>query len=268
VGRAPEPTFVVSSPRAPLPASVAGLPDLPPAYHETLDRGLAGLRLSLSDSQRTEIDGYVQLLLAWTAAINLTGIRDPAAVAREHILDSLAAVSLLGAAGLDDLIDLGSGGGAPGIPIAIAMPRARMLLVESVGKKARFLEAAVAALGLRDRVRVAAERAEALAVRGRERERANGVLIRAVAGLGELVELAFPLLVVGGSLVAWKREPLAKEIAEAGPAIAALHGAAPQIHEVAVDGLVDHRLVVVRKTGATPARYPRPPAERRGPASR
>jgi hypothetical protein len=68
---------------------------------------------------------------------------------------------------------------------------------------------------------------------------------------------------VGGSLVAWKREPFARELAEAEPAIAALHGAPPEIHEVSVEGLADHRLVVIRKTGATPARYPRPPAERR-----
>ena len=258
-----EPAFTPATPRAPLPTSSAGLPALPPAYHATLDRGLADLRLSLSESQRWAMGGYVQLLLAWTAAINLTAIRDPEAVAREHILDSLAAVSLLEAAGLDELVDLGSGGGAPGIPIAIAIPRARMLLVESVAKKARFLETAVAALGLGDRVRVAAERAETLAFPGRERERANGVLVRAVAGLGELVELAFPLLVVGGSLVAWKREPLANELAEAEPAIAALHGTPPEIHEVPVDGLADHRLIVIRKTGATPARYPRPPSERR-----
>ena len=254
--------------RAPLPTSVMALPPLPAAYHETLDRGLAELGLALSDSQRAAIDGYVQLLLAWTAAINLTAIRDPEAVAREHILDSLAAVRLLETAGLDDLIDLGSGGGAPGIPIAIAMPQARMLLVESVGKKARFLETAVAALGLGERVHVASERSEALAVPGRERERAGGVLVRAVSSLGELVELSFPLLAIGGRLVAWKREPLDAELAEARPALAALHGDAPEVHEVMVDGLADHRIVVVRKIGPTPARYPRPPAERRAPASR
>ncbi|HVA87003.1 MAG TPA: 16S rRNA (guanine(527)-N(7))-methyltransferase RsmG [Candidatus Saccharimonadales bacterium] len=248
----------------PLPADVAGLPPLPRTFHETLDLGLVDIGLSLPDSARAAIDAYVRLLLAWTQAINLTAIRQPAAVAREHILDSLAAVPLLKAASLDDLIDLGSGGGVPGIPIAIAMPRAHMLLVESIAKKARFLETAVTTLGLGDRVRVAAERAEAFAVAGRERERANGVLVRAVAGLGEIVELSLPLLAVGGSMVAWKREPLAAELARAGPTIAALHGDRPEIHRVPVHGLEDHRLVVVRKLWPTPAWYPRPPAERRG----
>ena len=123
--------------------------------------------------QRAAIDGHVRLLLAWTAAINLTAIRDPAEVAIAHVLDSLTAVPLLRAMGIDAFVDIGSGGGLPGLPLAIALPARRALLVESTGKKARFLETAVAAVmpeaqggdvpGSDPPVDVAAVRAEALA---------------------------------------------------------------------------------------------------------
>src|SRR6185295_6018856 len=104
---------------------------------------------TLEAHARAAIGDHVRLLLAWTAAINLTAIRDPVAAAREHVLDSLAALPLLRARGTPDLLDLGSGGGFPGVPLAIGLPRARTVLVESVGKKATFLAAVVDALELR-----------------------------------------------------------------------------------------------------------------------
>ena len=102
-------------------------------------------------------------------------------------------------------LDLGSGGGYPGLPLALALPAERALLVDSIAKKAAFLEVAVAAAGVAGRVEIAAARAESLAADRRHRERWPAVTVRAVASLAELVELAFPLLAPGGVLVAWKR---------------------------------------------------------------
>ena len=101
----------------------------------------------LPAAARAAIDDHVRLLLAWNEAINLSGIRAPEMVAREHVLDSLTALRLLRRAGIAEFVDLGSGGGYPGLPLAIALPARRALLVESIGKKARFLEVAVAASG-------------------------------------------------------------------------------------------------------------------------
>jgi 16S rRNA (guanine527-N7)-methyltransferase len=249
--------------RAPLPTEFEGLPALPDAFESTLSAGLDALGLTLPTGARVALDGYVRLLLRWTSAINLTAIREPADVARLHLLDSLAAVPLLRAEGLTELLDLGSGGGLPGIPIAIAQPEARLLLVDSVAKKARFLETAVAALHLGDRVAVATARAEDLARPDRDRGRWQSVLVRAVASLGELVELAFPLLAVDGCLVAWKREPLAAEIEAAGPILRRLAASDVAVHPASVPGLEQHRLVVIRKLRQTPPAYPRSPAERR-----
>jgi len=249
--------------REPLPADAAGLPQLPDEFHATLRHGLSELRLDLTSAQLDALDAYVRLLLRWTAAINLTAIREPEAVARDHLLDSLSAVPVLRSLGASSVVDLGSGGGLPGIPLAIAMPELRELLVESVGKKAAFLRTAVAAGGSMDlpsRVEVASERAEDLAVRGRERERWDAVTVRAVGSISELIELALPLLRIGGSLVAWKRDPFADELA-AGRNEARAMAAELTVHEVAAGGLEDHRLVVVTKTRPTPNRYPRPPAD-------
>ncbi|HEX8940181.1 MAG TPA: 16S rRNA (guanine(527)-N(7))-methyltransferase RsmG [Candidatus Limnocylindrales bacterium] len=260
VGRDPEgerPT------REPLPTRVEDLPSLPAAYAETLDAGLAGLGLDLPAPVRAAVDDHVRLLLAWTAAINLTAIRDPEAVAREHVLDSLAALPLLRARGVDRLLDLGSGGGYPGFPLAAALPARRALLVDSVAKKARFLETAIAAIGLTGRVDVATRRAEELARDRRERARWPLVTARAVAPLAELVELGLPLLAQGGLLLAWKREPLDAELAAAEPSVAALGGVLGEVMAVPVEGLADHRLIAVVKRRPTPDRFPRDPAARR-----
>lgn len=247
----------------PLPSRVEGLPFLPPSYAAAVDDGMRDLGLSLDPTVVEAIAGHVRLLLAWTASINLTAVRDPAEAARLHVVDSLAAVPLLRAAGIDRFVDLGSGGGFPGIPLAIALPARHALLVDSVAKKARFLGITAAALGVDDRVHVAAARAEALAGDPGQRERWPAVTARAVAPLAELVELAFPLLQTGGLLVAWKRGDIDPELAAAERAAAAAGGATFQVVDPRVTSLPRHVLVVVTKRGRTDARFPRDPAERR-----
>ncbi len=249
--------------RVPLPTQVAGLPELASPYRLTLERGLRRLGVTLEGPQRAAIDGHVRLLLAWTASINLTASRDPEAVAREHVLDSLSALQLLRARSIDAFVDLGSGGGFPGIPLALALPARRALLVESIAKKARFLRTAADAVGAAGRIAVAATRAEALAGQAGERGTWPAVLARAVAPLPELAELALPLVRPGGFLVAWKRLPVAEELADARPVLAAVGGGPLEVVPCRVEGLGDHVLVVATKVRPTPDRFPRDPAERR-----
>jgi 16S rRNA (guanine527-N7)-methyltransferase len=249
--------------REPLPTRVHETPDLPTGYHATLDAGLAALSLDLPPSVRTTVDGHMRLLLAWTGAINLTAIRDPVAAATMHVLDSLTAVAVLRAAGTDRFLDLGSGGGVPGIPLAAVLPAAEALLVDPIGKKARFLTTATEALGLGDRVRVAPVRSEALARDPRHCGQWPVVTARAVAPLADLVELAFPLLAMGGRLVAWKRGDIADESRSARTAVRALGGGELEIVDVAAPGLHEHRLVVVTRRGRVPDAYPRDPAVRK-----
>jgi 16S rRNA (guanine527-N7)-methyltransferase len=240
--------------------------------------GLDALGLELPEPMRAAMEAQARLLVAWSGAINLTTHRSPGAIAVEHVLDSLAAHRLV--LGTDAIIDLGSGAGYPGLPLAVCLPVARAALVESIAKKARFLEAAAAAavaeLGHGDGpvpvVDVLAMRAEDLARDADHREAWDLVTARALARTDELVELALPLLRLGGRLVAWKRDDgtgaLALELDAARDAIRVCGGTRPEVHGVTLPGLEDHRLVVIVKRRPTPRHLPRSPTERRRPLLR
>lgn len=249
--------------RSPLPTDVGSLPHLPPAFEARLSAGLETLGVEITAAQRTALEDHLRLLLAWNEAINLTAIRDPVVAATAHVLDSLTAVPLLRTEGVDAFVDIGSGGGFPGIPLAIALPDARALLADSIAKKVRFLETAVHALGLEARVAASAGRVETLAHRPADRARWPAVVARAVGSLPELAELGLPLLRDGGLLVAWKRLPLDDELAAMRHVLPGLGGSQPQLNQVIVDGLGGHVLVVVRKLHPTPPGYPRDPRVRK-----
>ena len=172
------------------------------------------------------------------------------------------------------ILDIGSGGGFPGLPLALALPAERTLLVESVGKKATFLGATLDALGLRPRFAVAATRAETLARDPHHRERWPVVTVRAVGAPPRTGGAGAATPHARGSLIAWKRSivvdgdapPVRRldlELAGAARAAWALGGREPTVVPVTVPGLEDHVLVVVTKTGPTPAGYPRDPALRK-----
>ena len=254
----PLPEVYWSAIRAGLPAIEAGL--------HAIDAGLdpeSGASAGLSETQLQSIGDHVRLLMAWNKAINLSGIRAPEMIARDQVIDSLTALPLLRRAGVEEFLDIGSGGGFPGLPLAVTLPARRALLVESVGKKARFLATAVEAAGLGDRVAVAATRAETLAADPRHRGSWQAVVARAVADMSELAELAMPLLQVGGLLLAWKKQPVNDELARADGAIHQLRGRLIRLQPVIVSGLEDHVLVVVEKLAETPREFPRDPAARR-----
>jgi 16S rRNA (guanine527-N7)-methyltransferase len=249
--------------REPLPTRVDVTPPLPAAYHLALEAGLRETGVDLDSAQRSAIDGHVRLLLAWNQSINLTAIRDPEAVAVGHVVDSLSAVAVMRERELRRFVDLGSGGGFPGLPLAAALDADMALLVDSVAKKVRFLDAAVAAVGMAGTVATFTGRAERLAGDPEHRQRWPAVLARAVAALPELVELSFPLLARGGVLIAWKRGDVSTEATAAARAVDALGGGVLQTADVSVSGLTGHRLVIVTKTGFTPESFPRDPAVRR-----
>jgi 16S rRNA (guanine527-N7)-methyltransferase len=271
------PALLRPASRQALPRDASGLPPLGRSFRERLDRALQELDLDLTPGMRAAMEDHVRLLLAWNTQVNLTGIRDEEAIAREHIADSLAAVPLILARERLRhplrLLDLGSGAGYPGLPLAVALPVGTAVLLDSVAKKVAFLEVAAAASA--DAIRAAGEEPPALrAVRARAEElghdpayraRWDVVTARAVAAFPALVELVLPLLRRGGVLLAWKRDPgdgsLQSEVTSAAPFLRPL-GASPdvQVAAVPVAGLEDHRIVVLTKRRSTPGRFPRPAA--------
>lgn len=217
----------------------------------------------LDDTALSIIDGHMRLLSAWNTVINLTAIEDPEAAAQRHVADSLAAVPVIREGRHAALLDLGSGAGFPGLPLAAALSATHVTLVESIGKKAAFLRTVVDATDLGERVKVRYGRAEA-ATPGRW----DVVTARAVGSLPDLVEVGLPLLAPGGRLIAWKRGDLRVELAAGTRATRALAGADPRWRphpEVVARSaaLSGHGVVVIRKSGVTPPGYPRDPGSRK-----
>lgn len=201
---------------------------------------------------------FVSLLLGGNRRVNLTRVTSPTEVARLHLLDSLAALPLVDAMGPGEAIDLGSGGGLPGLPLAMARPEIHWTLVDSVGKKAALLSEFAQALGLRN-VAVLSDRAEALGRSPRHRQGYRLVTARACAALPVLAELALPLLSIGGSLLAWKG-PLTEddeEVRRGRVAAGQLGGGRLRFVDPGVPALGGHRFVIVPKEGDTDARFPR-----------
>jgi 16S rRNA (guanine527-N7)-methyltransferase len=241
-----------------LPVADASRTDARAARLE-LERLLAGVDLALPPGFADDLERYVGLLLDANRRINLTRVVAPTAVARLHLLDALSALPVLdGLPRSARCLDLGSGGGVPGLVLALARPEQHWLLVDSVRRKADALRGFVAALGI-DNVEVAADRAEVLGRDPYHREAHDIVAARACAPLPVLAEYALPLLAVGGTLVAWKG-PIAGAELRAGRAAASLCGGGePSVVPAGFAQLGEHRFVVVTKETPTPDRYPRRP---------
>jgi 16S rRNA (guanine527-N7)-methyltransferase len=195
-----------------------------------------------------EIQRYAELVLEWNRSINLTGART-----MEDIVAQIAAGHALLAvswANIERVIDIGSGGGLPAVPLALAMPQVHFTLLEANSRKAAFLEHVAATLKLAN-VAVAAGRAEELGHRPALREQFDRAISRAAAPPAVLLELALPFVRAGGDLVA-QVSPI--DPAQLEPAARLLGGGAPRLER---PGGGAGTLLVVPKLGPTPPRFPR-----------
>lgn len=226
----------------------------------TFRAGLEQLGLPLEPTAGERFQQYYDLLRSGAARLALTTVTDYEDVQRRHFLEAAALGALLRDRGLlaggVRLLDLGSGAGIPGLPLKILFPAVRVTLLEATRKKAAWLRQVVAGLGLGDTL-VLDERAEDLGRRPEHRGRYDLVTARAVAPLPALLELAVPLLRVGGTLAALKGGRAPQEAAAAAAAAAALN-AAVEVAPAAVPFSVHEQWVVLaRKTAETVARFPR-----------
>lgn len=189
-----------------------------PRLRTRLQRGCAALQLAPDPGQVELLLAYVELLLKWNGTYNLTAVRDPAQMVTRHLLDSLAiAPHLCGR----NIIDVGTGAGLPGVPLAILFPRRRFSLLDSNGKKTRFLFQVKTALRL-DNMLVYHARVESF----RPPEPYDAVLSRAFASLADMVAGCRHLLAPGGSFLAMK-------------------GVYPAVEMAALDSVCDLRAVHV-----------------------
>ena len=190
--------------------------------------------------------------------LSLSSVTETGEAERVHLRDSLSALAVDQVRSAKAVVDIGSGAGYPGIPLAMALPEAEFTLLDSVARKARFAGEAADALGLAN-VEALGVRSEELAA-GEGRERFDLALARAVAPLSALAELASPLLHEGGTLLAWKgeREPEEERRVEA---LAERLAMEPRgiLAVVPFEGSRERHLYLLEKSGPTPAELPRRP---------
>ena len=207
---------------------------------------------------------YAELLGGYEKA-NVIGDRGLERIVKRHVLDSLSCSIGDRLAGVRDIVDIGSGGGLPGIPLAILLPAVKVLLVESARRKVTFLHRALRELDLPN-VRVWCGRAEDLGRSPEHREAFQVAVSRAVGRLDEVMEYSLPLVERGGLMVAMKREISIEEIQKGERAAARLGGGEPVFEEVRFlpeVGNAGHGVVTVSKVSATPREFPRAPGKAR-----
>lgn len=210
--------------------------------------------LSLTEAQVTLLGRYLDLLLQANARMNLTRITERGAAEVQHVGDALTLLPYLPKAA-HRLADVGTGGGVPGIPLAIVLPGVQVTLIESTRKKADFLRETCGALGLGN-VTVVNARAEDAGV-GELRETFDVAAARAVGAMVWLAEWCLPLVKKGGKVLAMKGAKVSEELPAAARAIRILGGGGPVVHPVSLPGTEHHVIVEIAKVGRTDTRYPR-----------
>ena len=219
-----------------------------------LRAGFAALGLPLDETALTRFETYYELLEERSKVMNLTAIHGETDVAQLHFLDSAALLTVEPLAG-KSVIDVGTGAGFPGLLLKIAQPDISLTLLDSLDKRVRFLGDVCAAAGLTD---VTCLHARAEEAPEELRGRFDAAVSRAVARLYLLCELCLPFVRTGGVFLAMKGPDCAEELDEARSAIRKLGGTYERTVTYTVPGTdVTHSVVVIRKTAATPPKYPR-----------
>ncbi|WP_418234948.1 16S rRNA (guanine(527)-N(7))-methyltransferase RsmG [Butyricicoccus sp.] len=221
---------------------------------ELLKNGFSAMKLSVSDAQIAQLEDFTARMLESNKVMNLTRITDPKEIAEKHLLDC---ASLLQAADFSkkSVVDVGCGAGFPGMPLHILCPSCELTLLDSLGKRIRFLQGCIDAMNLSD-IEAVHARAEEFAAK--HREQYDFAVSRAVAQLNVLAELSLPLVKQGGAFIAMKSKDTDEELERAKKAIRLLGGEIEKIIDYTIPHTeITHRLVVIRKKNHTPKQYPR-----------
>ena len=218
---------------------------------KTLKEGLTGLGLSLPEERQQKLCAFARAMVKQNEVMNLTAITEDTQVAKLHLLDSLTVLCCADLRG-KTLIDVGCGAGFPGVPLAIACPEAKITLLDSLGKRVKWLEETLPQLGIEAEC-VTARAEEAVAQR---RETYDFATSRAVARLNILLELTAPYVRVGGAVLAMKGAAAKEELNECAGAIKKLGLQLEEVREFPVDG-ASHAVIILRKIAPTPKQYPR-----------
>jgi len=224
---------------------------------EKIEYKFKKMNISLTPNQIKQFEAYYELLVKWNAVMNLTAITGFDEVLLKHFIDSAAICRVTDMEKIQDLIDVGTGAGFPGIPLKILYPHMRVTLLDSLNKRIQFLQTVQEKLGLED-MKIVHGRAEDMGQNPEYREQYSLCVSRAVAHLSILSEYCIPFVKVGGIFIAYKSEKIEEELKEAEHAIDTLHSEKPVLTKIVLtESDVIRSFVEIRKKDKLEKKYPR-----------
>ena len=224
---------------------------------EIFENKLNALGITLTESQKEQFDKFYELLVEWNKVMNLTGITEYEEVNEKHFIDSLSLVKAIDVSGIKTVIDVGTGAGFPGIPLKIAFPHLKVVLLDSLNKRINFLNAVIAELGLKD-TKTIHGRAEDYAKQIEYREQFDLCVSRAVANLSTLSEYCLPYVKKGGLFIPYKSGEIDNEVQQAKTAIQTLGGEIDEVIKFQLPNTeISRSFIKIKKERNTAKKFPR-----------
>ena len=215
------------------------------------------LKINYDDILLKKYETYMEGILKWNEAVNLTSITEPSRFIQKHYIDSLLSVIYKEFQNAELIIDVGTGGGFPGIPLALAAPDKKFVLIDSLNKRIKIIKELCGELEI-DNVTAIHGRAEELACNKNHRQKYDLCVSRAVANMATLSEYCLPFIRRGGWFLAYKGPNTDEEIKESANALRMLGGKIRREEHAKLSNFnLEHKIIFIEKTGDTPSKYPR-----------